>query len=917
MAKKPKNENGDVDNTIVRGWLASVSLFFYKHKTLSLALLLTILIFGALSYTTLLKREGFPSIDIPITLVKGTYHIDDAQQVDSQVAIPVSKAISGVEGVDSVMTTAHDNFFTAIVFTDDSLSGDEAISQIESSIENSSSLPEQANIEVEAINPSKYYNSYDSVVAVYSQDNSLDTALLSQSAKIVSDKLSQDENIISATTVEQFNAGFNPVTGQPVVQQTTFGRVGMYDDSGEFILHNAVYVGVVAPDDVGTLDLAASIDAVLEQVNSDDELNGATAIISADSSDIIESQINSLQSNMLTALLAVAFISFLFISWRASLTTAIFMVTVMAATLGILLLIGYSLNTIILFGLVLAIGLFVDDATIITEAIDADKKERDPEKTISKSIRKVALASFAGTATTVLVFTPLLFLSGLLGEFIRLLPITVIISLIVSLILSLTLIPFLSRYTLLSKSSLKRIGKQSFINKGESALAKFFASIPMLLKKRRKLGLFVATVMIAISIISVIAAVNLAKNLDFNIFPQPDDSDNISATVFYYPNTSIDEAQSIADELSTEIVGIIEEPNFVSVTYGVQQLPSTRSAELVFALTPFSERSKTSVQMMNQVKTKLADYDKVSSILVDQLGAGPPTEETPFKMQIFSEDTSNTAVFGDEVASFLDGAVVTMGNGKTANVTKVEVAYEDQYERINGNRYIEVKAGYDDDNVSALVEATQGMIEDEFSETDLNAYGLSYEEESVTFDFGQESDSAESFGSVQKIIPLALGLMFLLLAIQFRSIIKPLIIFMAIPFSLFGVFLGLTITGNPMSFFVMIGLIGLIGIVVNNAILLVDYANQDREKGKDAVEAVSIALKERFRPLITTTTITIVALLPLAVYDPFWEPLAVTIMFGLLSSTIMVILAFPYYYILADNFGTWINKQTSRLFGRK
>ncbi len=916
MSEQVPNVDSRVDNSKIRGWLSSVSLFFYRQKTLSLILLLTILIFGSLSYTTLLKREGFPSIEIPITLVKGTFLIGDAQKVDSQVAIPLAETIAGVEGVESVRTSAGDNFFTAIVFSDDTLEPSETINRIKESVENSASLPEQIEVEVEAINPAKYYNSYDSLVAVYSQDNSLDTKTLSESSKVVAGKLTQSENIISTTSVEQFSIGLNPVTGEPVFQQTSFGRIGMYDQSGEFILHNAVTVGVVGGEEVGTLELADSIESVLDQVNSTDELNGAKTMISADSSRKIENQINSLQSNMLTALLAVAFISFLFISWRASVTTGIFMIAVMSTTLGILFLIGYSLNTIVLFGLVLALGLFVDDATIITEAIDADKEERSPEASIKKAIRKVALASFAGTFTTVLVFTPLLFLSGILGEFIRLLPITVIVSLVVSLVLSLTLIPFLSRYTLLSKSSMKRIGKLSPINRVENSLARFFSSIPMLLRKRRKMGLLVATIMVGLSIVSVAGAVRLATALDFNIFPQSGDSDDVAINIVYKSETTIEQAQDIADDLSSEVVKIIGESNLIAVTYGMRLPPTARSTEVLFELTPFTERATTSLQMIDEIDEVLAGYDK-ASFRVYQIDAGPPAEETPFKMQIFGEDTAMTSVFGREVAEYLDSSEVTMKNGKTANITKVDVAYENQYERIDGKRYIEVKAGYDGTNVSALVTATQTMVEEEFSESDLNAYSLSYENDSVTFDFGQETENAESFNSVLLIVPIALGLMFLLLALQFRSIIKPLIIFMAIPFSLFGVFFGLTVTGNPMSFFVVIGLIGLIGIVVNNAILLVDYANQDREMGKDAVEAVSIALRERFRPLITTTTITVVALLPLAVYDPFWEPLAVTIIFGLISSTIMVVIAFPYYYIMADNIGSWINKRTNRLLGRE
>lgn len=904
-------QDDNVDNRTVRNWLANVSVFFFKHKYISLTIWLVILMFGALSYTTLLKREGFPSIQISITLVRGVYLVDDAQKVDSQVAVPLSEAIGQVEGVDSVVTSAQSNFFTAVVYTDDSLTAEEAVASIQSGIEQASDIPENANIEVEAINLSKYYNSFDSLLATYSSDNSMSTQQLTESARVASESLVENPDILSATPVEQYEAGFNPLTGQPAIQQTSYGRIGMYVGD-EFILYNAVTIGVNGVDELGTIELADAVEDSLETINSDENLNGAEVVVSLDQSKIVEAQISSLQENMIMALIAVSIVSFLFISWRASLTTAIFMVTVMAATLGTLLLIGYTLNVLVLFALVLAIGLFVDDSTIITEAIDADKEAKTPEYSIKKSIRKVALASFAGTATTILVFAPLLFLSGLMGNFIKLLPVTVIIALTLSLILSLTLIPFLSRFTLLSKSSIKRVGKLSPINKIEVALAKFFASIPMLLKKSKIKGIVVSIFMVGLSVVAVLGAGMLANNLEFNIFPESSDSDSLTAQIRYLPGTSFERAEAIADELTTSITAIIGEENLSEVTYGISMPPNNQQAEIALTLVPFTDRAETSLQMIEEINQSLEGYTK-AGVQVTQNDTGPPSADTPFLMQIYSEDTAQVASFAQEVAEFLEGNQVVRANGSTADITIVRVVNVDGYERKEGNRYIEIQVGFDAGDTSALVEGTQTMVENEFSEEDLNVYGLSYEDGSVTFDFGFESESAESFNSLLLIIPIALGMMFVLLAVQFRSLIKPIIIFMAIPFSLFGVFFGLTITDNPMSFFVMIGIIGLIGIVVNNTILLVDYANQAREKGADAIEAISISLEQRFRPLLVTTTTTVVALFPLAVYDPFWEPLAITIMFGLMSATLLELIAFPYYYIVADYFGVVILKFFKRV----
>jgi Cu/Ag efflux pump CusA len=120
---------------------------------------------------------------------------------------------------------------------------------------------------------------------------------------------------------------------------------------------------------------------------------------------------------------------------------------------------------------------------------------------------------------------------------------------------------------------------------------------------------------------------------------------------------------------------------------------------------------------------------------------------------------------------------------------------------------------------------------------------------------------------------------------------------MAIPFSIFGIMLGLDITNNAISFFTMLGFFALLGLSIKNTILLTDYANQARREGATAIDATVAALEERFRPLFATSMTAVVSLIPLALSSPFWEGLAVVLIFGLLSSTFLVITVFPYYFL--------------------
>lgn len=234
------------------------------------------------------------------------------------------------------------------------------------------------------------------------------------------------------------------------------------------------------------------------------------------------------------------------------------------------------------------------------------------------------------------------------------------------------------------------------------------------------------------------------------------------------------------------------------------------------------------------------------------------------------------------------------------------------YTRSDGKEYLAVTAQYIDTDTTTLVTLTQTAVEKEFDAKRLESYGL--DKDTIGFDFGQESENQESFKNLALAFPAVLAAIFILLAFQFRSLLQPLLIFMAIPFSLFGITLGLWLTNNSFSFFAMLGFFALIGLSIKNTILLTDYANQARRAGINPVNSAIVALRERFRPLVATSLTAVFSLIPLAITSPFWEGLSVVLIFGLLSSTFLVIIVFPYYYLAAEFLRTKTARATRKLF---
>ena len=164
---------------------------------------------------------------------------------------------------------------------------------------------------------------------------------------------------------------------------------------------------------------------------------------------------------------------------------------------------------------------------------------------------------------------------------------------------------------------------------------------------------------------------------------------------------------------------------------------------------------------------------------------------------------------------------------------------------------------------------------------------------------GELESREESFGGMLKAVTIALIGIFGVLVLQFRSYSQPLIVYSAVPMALIGSIIALLVTGNTFSFTAFVGLTSLVGIVVNNSIILVDYTNQLRREGIKLLEAVKEASQVRFIPIILTTATTIGGLLPLTLRGgTLWAPMGWTIIGGLLASTILTLVIVPVLYKL-------------------
>ena len=861
-----------------------------------------VILIGLVAYGGGLAREGFPPVNLPIVVVDGTYFVDDTDAVDADVALPLQTAYGELEGVKEVQSFSLGNTFAVIVEFEDTFSSPEGAGVLESA-NASIEVPPEADITVRPIDATKFLEVYDLLVTVSGPADATAADLELEAARLET-YLETGDGVGAADVRNLLTEGTNAATGEAEIRRTRFIRVA-FAETGRY--SEAIAVGLVrsADTDLDLLGFSDEITGLLDRENVLSE--GYSAAVTADFANDIRTQISSLTGNLLQGLIAVAIVSLLLIGWRVSIVTAGFMATVMMAALGGLWALGYSLNTITLFGLILTLGLLVDDAIVISESIDANRPESDePIGVIRSALNRVGTASLSGTLTTVLVFAPLLFVGGVLGEFIRAIPATVILTLLLSFLFSVVFIPAVAKPFLL-----KGERPHNPVTRGERRIAHALSRLAEYPSSHGWKGIGVGVGVFAGAIAVVVGSFQIAATLGFNIFPPGDDANALFVEADFDPGTTIDEAQEISEEIDDIVISALGDDLVRS------QYINANEQELltIIDLTPFDERDTTAPTYVDRIEERFAEVSGVR-VTVRPLENGPPVEEFPFAAQIAVDAGSVEA--GEQLAfelrDRLIGAELDKASGEATTVVDAIVSTEGQVYRIDGQRQIEVRAQFSNDDLTNNLDAAEALVDDLYGDAELTALGLA--PDAIAYDFGQESDNQDDFASLGRALIIALLLMLLLLVVQFRSIVQPLLIFLAIPFSFFGVFTSLSLTDNPISFFVAVGFIALIGVVVNNTILLVDAANQARRRGLRPGLAIAEAVERRFRPLVATTITTVVGLLPLALSDPFWESLSFTLIGGLISSTILVLVAFPVFYLAVEKIRTPVRNLARRRLGK-
>lgn len=877
--------------------LPRISGWFFDRPWLTLAIWLVLTVFGIMSYTVLLKREGFPSVSIPIVIVNGTYAVNDPAKVDSTLAAPISELALKQPHVKSVTTTTEGNFLNAVIQFDEGTDSTAAKDNLQKIVADDHRIPSSAQLEYSA----PYFGvtggsskKIDATIALYDPTNKQSEQQLNAVAQNAADYLNrQNRTLVASYFVSNpFQNVVNPDTGKAMTVQRSFDRYGERSGGATNFYPSAV-INVSSVQGADVIKLDNEIRSALDKLHAQPQFAGVRTAVTASYAPTIRQEISELQRVLLEGLLAVLIVGSIIIAVRASLITVISMVTVISIALGMIYLFGYSLNVITLFALILGLSLIVDDTIIMVEAIDSARRHNtDRRIAVREAAQKIGRAMIAATLTATLSFVPLLFVGGILGSFVRAIPATIITALLISLVAALLFIPLFARNILLGKKQMGEGNVREIAAVLETRIARGIGRPMTWMRGSRKREFSIGTTAVLIGFAFIFAGVMIARNVAFNIFPPSKDTNQLSVAMTFPAGTTIARAEAISGRIDQETSAVLGDNLIKASYYG---MGSNRTATLFIDLKPYDKRKPTAPELADTLNTKLADI-KGAKISAHPVDIGPPASS--FDINITATDRTAAIYLASDMTHYLNGLKLTRANGSQATIVDVSISNTDIYKRVSNKPVITVSATFDAKDTSTLTTLAEKTVKDHYTSDRLRQFGMKPGD--VNFNLGQESENQNSFKALLYAFPLVLLAIYILLSIQFRSFLQPLLIFMALPFSFFGIALGLDLTDNPFSFFAMLGFFALIGLSIKNTILLTDYANQARRAGLGPVDAVVGALGERFRPLVATSLTAVFSLIPLAITSPFWQGLAVVLIFGLLSSTLLVIFIFPYYYLGAE-----------------
>jgi HAE1 family hydrophobic/amphiphilic exporter-1 len=985
---------------------------------------LTFIVFGLMSYNSM-PTNLFPNVDFPVVTVQTTYNGADPSTVESKVTDKIEEAISGVDGIDKLMSTSYEGFSVVTIQFKLTKNLNEATNDVRDKIG-------ALNLPIEVDKPVvKKLGASGAVISLFIASNENNpTALMRLSDEKLKPLLQrikgvgevnilgfQDREIrifIDPFLLNKYNLTPAEISGIIQKQNVKQGVGKLINKEQEIIIkaqgdaQNIEEVeNLLIKPGVKLKDIAIVKDGLsdaksfssfngqqgvtieVKKIAGENVLNIITEVkkvlpklqilagdkteikILQDQSEKIMVNINNVRFDLIFGAILSVIIVFLFLrNTTATIISALAIPTSVIGTFAIINMLGYDLNRLTLIGLTLAIGIFIDDAIVVIENIMKKMEEgMEPFQASFEGAKEMAFSVLAISSVLLAVFIPVAFMDGIVGMFFNSFAMTVASGIVISYLVAIMFIPSVAARVLSSKES-------SFYHLTEPILKAIDNAYVAILKKLIRYK----TLTIVVTIGLLIASTSLKVGMSF--LPMQDNSEfqiMIKAPVGINLESMKKDITPL-DEMLREDENIL----YSISSIGYSAAKELHKGKIYVKLKPKNERKMTQEEIIQYYRNKIPsnngmiisvqkvdDFDtgtttvpvqvvikgdkleeldatsvKLMSLLKETAGIvdidrdfenGKPE----LKISILRENAQRVGVSVKDIASILgtaysrDSAVSYYeDNGRQFDITirlqdnfrnSVDDLKKLQVRNSNGEfvaleGLIEIKESLGNASINRFDRERKVLVTANIFNTSLDKIvavidskmpeilplGYSYR---YTGDVENMKDTGKAFGAA---VLLAIILIYLILAALYESIIQPFIIMISMPLSFTGVMVALYLSGNSFSLFVMIGIILLLGMVGKNAILVVDFANRAIKEGKSIDEALLSAGEKRLRPILMTTFAMIGAMMPLAFGNGAGHesnaPMALAIIGGLISSTILTLLVVPAIYKFMYPVDSWLRR---------
>jgi len=727
--------------------------------------------------------------------------------------------------------------------------------------------------------------------------------------------------------------------------------------------------------DANTVEVAHGVSQVLEELEAllpDYRIEAAR-----NRSLFIVDSVQDVVQNMALGILLTSLLLFLFLqSVRATIVAAVAMPTSVVATFLLIDFAGFTLNMVSLLGLGICIGILVTNSIVVLENIIRYRDQGlRPDQAAIKGTSEIALAVAASTLPNIVVFTPIAFMGGMVGQFFKQFGLTVVFATIFSLLVSFTLVPLLSSRLLREKQarSKPKVGRATPVDYIARVWEWLYRNLEKVYRGALDWCLHYRGLVILGVIALFFASLQLFRFVGGEFVPLVDQG-LLTVNIEMPPGTSL----WGTDRISREVADIIqEEPDVKSVLVQIGgEQRGVETAELVVQLVDRDQRLRSLSKFINDLRPPLAVLP-AAEITVKPVREGPegdadieievlgPDLEEVNRLarevmlrvqkqeglvdirtswrkgkpeQTFVPDRKELARYGIS-SSLIAGFLRTGFEGEVASSYReggdeydIRVRYRESdrvrrdaleqvripwgpafiplnqlgeiQERLGKSKFLrkdrlrmtKVTANIGEGNLTGQVQALQ----DRFKDIRLEAG------HSIHFS-GQAEEQRENFAYIYQALLIAIILTYMVLAAIMESFIHPFTILVTLPLGLIGVALSLFFTGETINVFSMMAIIMLVGIVVNNAILLLNYTEEKRAEGLELMEALREACPVRLRPIVMSNLAIAVGMLPQAMGgagSEFRASMAIVTIGGVIVSAVFTLLVIPVIYSLLDKFSS-------------